>query len=715
MKTIFVLMLAAGPLLAADPVSDALQKGLFEEEANHNLDAAIKAYQSVIDQTAEQRKLTATAVFRLGECYRKLNKTNEAVGQYQRVVRVCPEHATLAKLSDQNLTALGVRTPKTDRPQVVAPFQPEDSETKEINRLKALAKDSPDLLNAKDDQGDTPLLTAAGRGHVKVAEFLLANKAEVNAANSKRTMPLHYAVFNGRKEMVELLLTNGADVSAFGSVGGDSGDKVTPYWCQPLHMAVYRGNQATTELLLNCKAEVNGTDYRGRTPLHFAVDQGFLGLVRLLLSKGADLNVADERGRTPAAVAALSGYEHILRLLIENGADVSEQDKEGNTLAHYTALQRTPGVLKTVLDRKPDLEIQNNTQQTPLLGAVRSSSEEAVELLLQAGADPNARDGMGLSPLMAAVDRGNKDVVRLLLAHKADPNLTNLEGMTALNRAVVRNLDSNFSSAQKKQLREIADILRQAGAKDTTAQVPFIGIARGEDKLVNAQYIRQDAKGLNRLTLFDLIHTVYSGRGPFEGSTVDVSSFKFPDFAKIRINRAGNGDKGREKIELNIAQALSSGDCTANVPLEWGDIVEIPEADHQLNEAWSGLSTNVKQTLTQCLAREVTIHLKGDSRGVTLRPGFWSSGGQLFAPAPTQALHFFRLKNVLTASGQLRASSDLKRVDVVRKMPDTGERLRMTFNVEGPPSPDDLILRQGDEIYVPEKGSFSYSDGRALR
>ena len=49
----------------------------------------------------------ATAVFRLGECYRKLGKTNEAVLQYDRIVREFADEATLATLSRQNLAGLG--------------------------------------------------------------------------------------------------------------------------------------------------------------------------------------------------------------------------------------------------------------------------------------------------------------------------------------------------------------------------------------------------------------------------------------------------------------------------------------------------------------------------------------------------------------------------------------------------------------------------------
>ena len=94
---------------AADPLSDALQKGLFEEEANHNLDAAIKAYQEVVTATDAQRKLTATAVFRLGECYRKLGQTNEATAQFQRVLRDFSDQEPLVKLA-RSYVALPQRT-----------------------------------------------------------------------------------------------------------------------------------------------------------------------------------------------------------------------------------------------------------------------------------------------------------------------------------------------------------------------------------------------------------------------------------------------------------------------------------------------------------------------------------------------------------------------------------------------------------------------------
>src|SRR5579862_2759362 len=82
-----LLLMPFGAFAATDDLSTTLSKGLFEEEANHNLGAAIKMYQSVIDRFDTDRKLAATAVFRLGECYRKQGSTNEANAQYQRILR----------------------------------------------------------------------------------------------------------------------------------------------------------------------------------------------------------------------------------------------------------------------------------------------------------------------------------------------------------------------------------------------------------------------------------------------------------------------------------------------------------------------------------------------------------------------------------------------------------------------------------------------------
>ena len=47
-----------------------------------------------------------------------------------------------------------------------------------------------------------------------MAELLLANKAEVNARDNNGGTPLHLRRLNGHKDVAELLLANKADVNA---------------------------------------------------------------------------------------------------------------------------------------------------------------------------------------------------------------------------------------------------------------------------------------------------------------------------------------------------------------------------------------------------------------------------------------------------------------------------------------------------------------------
>lgn len=343
---LFILMMAAvltGAGMATagtNEVSALLQKGLFEEEANRNLDAAIQAYQTVITQTDKDHQFAATAIFRLGECYRKQGKTNEANMQYQRILREFPDQAELVKLSreyagssaaaasptnqivspwlqaqlavantykrqidelegmsrekrrvfaqqhfpnpvldslmqkmaetEQSLAvfkaSMGEHHPDVERTAAALKtiYQQIDAqvdgiisglvekrdeaaatvaaseklvkeagqtsrvgssaeelavataalEADEIKRLQAMIKDSPDLINALDNGGTTPLIRAAKAGRLTVATFLLENKANIEKRDYNLHTPLINAVVAGRKDMVELLLNKGADINA---------------------------------------------------------------------------------------------------------------------------------------------------------------------------------------------------------------------------------------------------------------------------------------------------------------------------------------------------------------------------------------------------------------------------------------------------------------------------------------------------------------------
>lgn len=61
-------------------------------------------------------------------------------------------------------------------------------------------------------QGWAPLHYACSTGKLNVAEFLIANGAQVNALSPGETTPLMMAVSSGNDLLIKLLLDNGADI-----------------------------------------------------------------------------------------------------------------------------------------------------------------------------------------------------------------------------------------------------------------------------------------------------------------------------------------------------------------------------------------------------------------------------------------------------------------------------------------------------------------------
>ena len=63
-----------------------------------------------------------------------------------------------------------------------------------------------------DHIGWTPLHYACSRGHLEVAQFLLANGAIVDSMSPGNTTPLMMAVQSGNEQLVKLLIDKGADI-----------------------------------------------------------------------------------------------------------------------------------------------------------------------------------------------------------------------------------------------------------------------------------------------------------------------------------------------------------------------------------------------------------------------------------------------------------------------------------------------------------------------
>jgi ankyrin repeat protein len=392
---------------ATNDLSGLLQKGLFEEEANRDLAAAAQAYQALSARFDQDRKLAATAIFRLGEVYRKQGKTNEATAQYERIVREFADETVLATLSRQNLSGLGARTEVAVAPGL--------SQAAQQEQKRLLAEE------------------------IKLVEQELAEtrqQVEVGRAPQQDVRTKERELLQLRRQIAGLEVGPGpSDESNPSAV---TRELLTP----DVEEEEIRRLQA---MIQNSPDLINAPREGGMTPLARAAHAGWLRVARFLLDQGAAIDRASQNG-TPLHHATAAGHKAMVELLLERGADVNAKDGSGGTALHTAAQSGFLSIAQVLLTFKADLNARNsqaNKEQTPLHRAVAGGHQVMTEFLVERGADANARAANGHTPVFDAVAWGHSEVLARLLALGAKPDVMNNNGRTALSHAAeAGHLDS---------------------------------------------------------------------------------------------------------------------------------------------------------------------------------------------------------------------------------------------------------------------------------
>ncbi|KAF5715097.1 ankyrin protein [Fusarium mundagurra] len=293
-------------------------------------------------------------------------------------------------------------------------------------------------VDLPDNDGSTPLILAAVRGHCRSVQALLKAGAKVDAVDPWNQTALFAAVDVGAVDVVRTLLEFGADPN-ISSINGHS----------PLALATGKNSSEMVELLLEFSADLDApafdgkpipflaswmgsTDaleilvrhidvdqvWRNERLIHMACFKGWKGVVDKLIEKHANLNdpPRDLPKASPVALAVESGHSDILRALLAAGAAVECPVKGMSSPLHIAVAAQNLLGCELLLDAGCQVNAEDKDGGTALSIAADLNDLEMVECLVSHGADPNRPDYE--TPLHIAVDWGNFEMVEIILSSR---------------------------------------------------------------------------------------------------------------------------------------------------------------------------------------------------------------------------------------------------------------------------------------------------------
>ncbi|KAM3525100.1 hypothetical protein MY4038_007456 [Beauveria bassiana] len=270
-------------------------------------------------------------------------------------------------------------------------------------------------LDSRDCDGNSALLLAAKKGHLRVVKDLLCKgKVDVNSKNIAHESALLSASRHGYIEIVQTLLArDGVDVNAKGC-GGHSA----------IMLAAKNGHLRVVEDLLNAgKVNANSKNNAHESALLPASRYG-----TLLSRGGVDVNAKSVRGESAIMLAAKNGYLRVVEALLDTG----KVDVRFENMEHQSALMLASGgghieVVKILLSYD-GVGVKDCDEDSAIMLAAKNGHFRVVEALLDTGkVDVSSKSLRFKAALWLASQKGHLDVVKILLDRgRADKDIWNL-------------------------------------------------------------------------------------------------------------------------------------------------------------------------------------------------------------------------------------------------------------------------------------------------
>ena len=341
----------------------------------------------------------------------------------------------------------------------------------QIHVLEALDKQDINYTDLLDDEGNTGLILAVIYSNIQIAKFFLKNSPEMlDIKNNRGFTPLLLSVYNNDNLMFFLLANNLESVITDGdslyelAIRNENLDIIN--YLNPnknknkcdflpsailLHFAVCQSSLEVFKTIANLLKKY---DYQIQstleTPLHWAAMKGnyyiVKELIKLYKENQIELDQPNIFGVTPFMLANLRQDKYICQLFFENGVDVNWQDKEGNSIVHLIASLGDVKWLKYMIKKfNVNCYLKNNKGDTPFILTILNENISCVEFFIElfknskqlVSTNINWRNKYGQTPLHAAVFTGNNRIIEILLRNKADISVFDANELTPYHYAYI--------------------------------------------------------------------------------------------------------------------------------------------------------------------------------------------------------------------------------------------------------------------------------------
>lgn len=303
-------------------------------------------------------------------------------------------------------------------------------------------------LNDRGDSAESPLFSAAWRGHQASVNLLLSAGCDPTALSlSHGKATLLIAAIRSNLEPTARAYIHQMDARALDEAIKLKRLDITKLMFEhgiartvspPLHLAAAAGLEYV-KLCLAHGARINVVPGHVKcTALSIAVARGNTDVINYLLSQGADPNAGPKKYR-PIMSAVYHPDKANVQKLLRHGADLTVLQNPHADVLVSACVRSPPGLVAVLLDAGQGLVVDGNcTDQgklTPLHVAAKNGNTGVIKLLLQRGAMVDVRRGRNMeTPLHLAARAAMNPAVEALLEGGADPHLK-CNGITALKMA----------------------------------------------------------------------------------------------------------------------------------------------------------------------------------------------------------------------------------------------------------------------------------------